>query len=58
MSHLRGALGMYLGLTGAQVKGEDNYALGLATHFTTSGDGSVSELFILYCHGLYWLKQF
>lgn len=41
LSRLPGALGVYLGLTCTQVKGEDTYNIGLATHFTTSRDGSV-----------------
>ena len=42
LSRLEGALGTYLGLTCAQVKGENTYNIGLATHYTTSADGSVS----------------
>ena len=36
LSHLKGELGTYLGLTSAQLKGSDAYHAGLATHYISS----------------------
>ncbi|XP_067930201.1 3-hydroxyisobutyryl-CoA hydrolase, mitochondrial-like isoform X2 [Watersipora subatra] len=44
LSHLPGALGMYLGLTCAQVIGEDTCKIGLTTHYTTAFNGEFNKL--------------
>lgn len=36
LPRLRGSLGMYLGLTGARLKGEDVYKAGIASHYVPS----------------------
>lgn len=43
LPRLRGELGTYLGLTASRLKGEELIDSGLATHFITRRDGSVSN---------------
>jgi enoyl-CoA hydratase/carnithine racemase len=38
LPRLQGALGMYLALTGARLKGEEVFRAGIATHFVPSAD--------------------
>ncbi|KAF6037230.1 hypothetical protein EB796_004467 [Bugula neritina] len=44
LSHLPGNMGLYLGLTGDQIRGEDIYNIGLSTHHVTHKDGALDRL--------------
>ena len=47
LNKLRGQLGMYLALTCKRLRGEEAFVSGLATHYVTVADGSVSKFFIV-----------
>jgi len=41
---------MYLALTCKRLRGEEAFVSGLATHYVTVGDGSVSKFLFIYLH--------